>query len=128
MKTTLTLLFLMMAFAVIGQPTARKVVEKQVEAYNQRDIDAFMATYSSKIAIYLFPDSLYIKNKTEMRARYTQLFESTPDLECMINSRMVLGSTVIDKEYVRMNGQYKDAIAIYQVKQDSIVRVTFVRE
>jgi len=120
---------LMIAFHVaIGQSPSEKIVQKQVDAYNQRNIDQFMATYSSHIELYLFPDSLLMSGKEAMRKHYQTMFEAAPDLSCMIINRIGMGNNVIDREYVKRNGKYLDAIAIYKVEQDSIVRVTFILE
>jgi hypothetical protein len=122
-------LMLMIAFEVaIGQSPSEKIVQKQVDAYNQRNIDKFMAVYSSDIEVYLFPDSLLMSGKEAMRKHYKAMFEAAPDLSCMIINRIGMGNNVIDREYVKRNGKYLDAIAIYKVEQDSIVRVTFILE
>ena len=62
-----------------------------------------------------------------MRKNYQRMFENTPNLFCEIKNRIVLGNKVIDEEYVRFNDGYLEAVAIYEVENGKIVKVTFVR-
>jgi len=104
------------------------LVQKQVDAYNNRDIESFTDVFSDNICVYLFPDNLLIEGKENFRIHYQSMFEATPDLHCEIVMRMTQGNTVIDQENVLKNGEYIKAIAIYQVKESHIERVTFILE
>ncbi|WP_185154130.1 amidohydrolase family protein [Fulvivirga sp. M361] len=104
-----------------------EVVQRQVNGYNARNIDAFMATYSDDIELYRFPDERFVKGEEEMRNRYAKMFEMTPNLYCEIKNRMVLGNRVIDQEYVRKNDAFVNAIAVYEVNDGKITKVTFIK-
>ena len=103
------------------------LVQRQLDAYNARDLAAFLATYADSITIYDFPDQLLMRGKSEVRSRYSVLFEETPNLHAEIKNRIILGNKVIDQEYVRVGERYIEAVAIYEVAGDKIARVTFVR-
>ena len=103
------------------------IVQRQVNAYNARDIDAFMATYTDDIELYRFPNELFSEGQEQMRARYDKMFNETPDLYCEIKNRTVQGNVVIDQEYVRKNDQFINAIAIYEVNGVKISKVTFIK-
>ncbi|WKN44597.1 nuclear transport factor 2 family protein [Tunicatimonas pelagia] len=107
--------------------TVEEIVQRQLDAYNARDIDAFMDTYADSIALYSFPNELRTKGKEAMRTTYSQLFERTPNLYAEIKNRIVIGNKVIDQEYVRAGERFIDAVAIYEVADGKIVRVTFIR-
>lgn len=107
--------------------TPEAIVQKQLDAYNNRDIDAFMATYSDDIKLYTYPNSLMTKDRAEMTATYARLFANTPDLKATIKNRIVLGNKVIDEEHVIMNGQQFKAVAIYEVENGLINKVTFIQ-
>ncbi|PRX54344.1 nuclear transport factor 2 family protein [Flagellimonas meridianipacifica] len=106
---------------------AEAVVKKQLDAYNARDIDAFMDTYTNDIKLYDFPNSLFSEGEEKMREGYGSFFENTPDLNCEIKNRMVIGNKVIDEEYLTMNGSNFSAAAIYEVENGKIAKVTFLR-
>ena len=69
-----------------------RVVQEQVEAYNRRDLDAFLATYSPEIKLHNFPDELTSSGLESMRERYGSMFERAPDLHVKIASRSLGGS------------------------------------
>lgn len=104
------------------------LAQAQLDAYNARDIDAFMAVYSDSVKVYRFPDELMMQGHDEMRARYAAMFENTPDLHCLLVQRMVQGNTVIDQELVtrKKDGPKTHAIAIYKIADDKIQEVYFI--
>jgi imidazolonepropionase-like amidohydrolase len=102
------------------------LVQQQLNAYNARDIEAFLQPYSDSVELYNFPDQLIMKGKQEMRKSYAGYFKSTPDLHCEIVKRIVLGNTIIDHERVSGNGNPKrDAVAIYKTENGKITKVYF---
>ncbi len=107
--------------------TPEEVVQRQLNAYNARDIDAFLATYSDSVEVCNFPNQLSMKGKEEMRVTYTGLFERAPNLHAEIKNRIVIGNKVIDEECVRAGERFFSAVAIYEVADGKIIRVTFVR-
>ena len=109
------------------EKSPEEIVQQQLEAYNSRDIDAFIATYSDTIKIYDFPEKLSSEGKEAMRENYKSFFEQTEDLNCEIKNRIVIGNKVIDEEYVTVNGNSFSAVAIYEIENGKIAKVTFVR-
>ncbi len=106
---------------------AESVVKEQLVAYNARDIDGFMATYSNDIKLYNFPNDEFSQGQPKMKERYKSFFDSTPDLNCEIKNRIVIGNKVIDEEYITANNSNFSAVAIYEVKNGKINKVTFLR-
>lgn len=106
---------------------AETVVKDQLKAYNSRDIDGFLDTYANNVQLYNFPNKLSASGKKSMRTQYGSFFESTPDLHCEIKNRIVIGNKVIDEEYVTVNGDYISAVAIYEVENGKIAKVTFIQ-
>lgn len=114
-----------LAFVSKMSPVA--AVAQQLEAYNARDLEAFSAAFSDDIEVYNYPETLIGKGKEKFNAMYRGFFESTPDLHCKIISRVVSGNKVIDQEEVMANGNTFGAIAIYEVENNKIVKVTFIQ-
>lgn len=113
--------------AFVAEDSPAKIVQKQLDAYNARDIDAFMATYSNDITLINFPNKELLKGQEKMRISYASYFETTPDLNCKIKNRIVIGNKVIDEEYITANGQNFSAVAIYEVENGKISKVTFIQ-
>ncbi|AXT19621.1 steroid delta-isomerase [Flavobacteriaceae bacterium AU392] len=106
--------------------TPEELVQRQVEAYNSRDLEAFMSTYSDDVKIYFFPEKVRFENKDKMRERFISYFKNTPDLHCEIKNRITISNKVIDEEYILANGKYRSAVAVYEIENGLIQKVTFI--
>ncbi len=106
---------------------AEKVVQEQLNAYNSRNIEAFVNTYSDDIKVFDFPNKPSFKGKDKIHESYGSFFESTPDLNCEIKNRIVIGNKVIDEEFLTINGINYNVVAIYEVENGKIANVTFIR-
>ncbi len=113
--------------AITAEVSPRYLAEEQLEAYNKRDIEAFLKPYAKNVKVYTFPNTLNYEGIDEMRKRYTSFFESTPDLNCKVLKRIVKGNRIIDEEYLTMNGNNFKAVAIYEVTNGKISSVYFFR-
>ena len=107
--------------------TPEVIVNLQLDAYNARNIDAFVATYAEDIEIYDAAGKLTMKGHEQLQKRYDALFKNTPNLHCRIENRITINNKVIDKERVIMNDRVVEAVAIYEVTDGKIVKVTFVK-
>ncbi|MGB7392757.1 MAG: nuclear transport factor 2 family protein [Pricia sp.] len=113
--------------AMVFEQSPESIVQTQLDAYNSRDIDAFMNTYSDNVKVFNYPDELRYEGKDTMRERYSNFFKNAPDLHCEIKNRIVIGNKVIDEEEVIANGNTINAVAIYEVENGKIAKVRFVR-
>lgn len=113
--------------ALVAENSPKILAQQQLEAYNKRDINAFLKPYAKNVKIYTFPNELNYEGIDEMRKRYTPMFKNTADLHCEIVSRIVKGNTIIDEELVTANGSTFKAVAIYTIKNNKISEVRFLR-
>ena len=113
--------------AITAEVSPRHLAEEQLQAYNKRDIEAFLKPYAKDVKVYTFPNQLNYEGIDEMRKRYAPFFEKTPDLHCKIVSRIVRGNKVIDEELVTVNGNSFNAVAIYEIIDGKISSVYFLR-
>lgn len=107
--------------------TPEILAQKQLNGYNARNIEAFLEPYADDVEIYTFPNTLRTKGKDEMRKSYDSYFQKTPNLHCEIKNRIIQGNTVIDKEYITGAGKPFEATAIYQIENNKIRKVYFVK-
>lgn len=107
--------------------TPEALVQRQLNAYNARNLEAFLDTYDDDVELYNFPDQLTNKGKAEMRKRYEPFFASATNLYCEVVTRMVLGNKIIDQEKVRAGSKVLKAAAVYEIEKGKIKRVTFIR-
>lgn len=108
--------------------TPEILAQQQLNAYNARNIDAFLEPYSDSVRIYGFPDKLMMKGKEEMRKSYSSLFTNVKELHCQLVNRIVQGNTVIDQENVTGFGDKPvKAIAVYKIRDGKIAEVYFMQ-
>ena len=105
--------------------TPYALVQRQLNAYNGHNLEAFLEPYAEDVEIYRFPNTLQMKGKDAMRQSY-QFVNETPTLHCEITERIIRGNTVIDHENVRFENQTATAIAIYHIEGGKIKRVYFI--
>ncbi|MDR6551732.1 nuclear transport factor 2 family protein [Paenibacillus qinlingensis] len=106
------------------------VVQRQLQAYNDKNIDLFMGCYSEDVKIYDFPDTLTMEGQAAMRARYQKLFETFPNMHATVDKRIHHGKYVIDHEEITgrlEGGAVLEAVAMYEIKDDIIMKVWFLR-
>ena len=111
--------------------TPEEIVQKQVEAYNTRDLDAFVACHHTEIELYsLGTNEPFVVGIEALRPRYKDIFDRSPKLHSEVVQRMVLSDTVIDKEIItgRAGVDRSNYIAIYQIKDGLIAKVNFVTD
>lgn len=106
------------------------IVQEQLEAYNNQDIEAFLSWYTEDVEVYNFPNELVYKGKDKMRDRYANAWRQNPEQKAVVTDRISLGTTVIDKEHVtgRATGSEANVIAIFKIENEKIKQVYFVRE
>jgi hypothetical protein len=105
-------------------------VERQVEAYNRRDIDGFLSCYAPDTVIEDATGTVVMRGHDAMRATYSELFRASPDLRAEIATRICVGEYVIDKERItgrRGSGDELRVVAIYHVANGMIDRVRLIR-
>lgn len=108
-------------------PESEAIIQQQLEAFNAKDIKAFVETFDSEVKAYDYPNKLYVQGEKQLYKTFSDFFLQTPDLHCEIINRIILGSIVIDEEYLTVNGDNFNAIAIYEIENGKISKMTTVR-
>ena len=49
-------------------------IEKQIEAYNDKDLGKFIEQYCSDIEVYRFPGEVEVKGRDELRKMFFEIF------------------------------------------------------
>jgi hypothetical protein len=104
-------------------------VQRQLDAYNAHDIDAFMATYANDAQQYGYPDTILASGAAEIRVPTSARFQEQ-NLHAKLLKRIVMGHVVIDYEEVTRTfpgGPGKlELVAIYEVREGKIVVARFI--
>ncbi|WP_457091319.1 nuclear transport factor 2 family protein [Microvirga sp. P5_D2] len=101
-----------------------EIVGRQLDAYNARDIDAFMACWAEDAQYYAFPDTLLAEGVQQIRERHVVRFQE-PNLHGKLVARMTAGTMVVDQEIVTRTFPEGpgtvEVIAIYEI-EDGLIR------
>lgn len=105
------------------------VVQRQLDAYNAKDLEAWLATYAEDAQQFEHPAKLLASGRAQIRARSEARF-SEPDLHARLIKRTVMGPVVIDHEDVTRNfpegpGRI-ELVCIYVVEQGLIQTASFM--
>lgn len=103
------------------------IINEKLENYNKKDVKAFGRNYSTNAKIYDFPNEIALDGRSELRVKYISLLENTPNLYAEIVNRIIIGNKVIDKEKMTINDKTVYTIAIYEVNNSLITRVTMIQ-
>lgn len=109
--------------------TPESVVQRQLDAYNARDIDALMATYADDAQQFEYPATLLTAGAAQVHERTAARFRES-NLHARLIKRIVMGQTVIDHEEVTRTfpegtGRI-ELVAIYEVRDGRIFTARFI--
>jgi hypothetical protein len=109
--------------------TPESVVQRQLDAYNARNIEALMATYSDDAQQFEYPATLLASGAEQVRERTAGRFRES-NLHARLIKRIVMGQVVIDHEEVTRTfpeGTGKiELVAIYEVRHGRIATARFI--
>jgi hypothetical protein len=107
--------------------SAAAIVQRQVEAYNNRDLNRFLSTYAEGISVFRMPSiEPSMAGKAQLADFYATQRFNLPDLRAEIVNRIELGNKVIDHERVwGIREGPIEVAAVYEVADGLIQRVWF---
>ena len=102
-------------------------VQRQLEAYNAKDLAAFVACYHADVRIYRMPAlEPAISGKDALAHFYANQRFTNTQLCAEVLQRMVVGTKVIDHERVYgMTEQPYEVMVVYEVQGDLILNAWF---
>src|SRR5687767_3319644 len=109
--------------------TPETVVQRQLDAYNAKDIEALMGTYAVDAEQFEHPAKLLARGARQIRERFVARFTEA-NLHAKLVNRIVAGNVVIDHEHVTRTfpegtGKF-ELVAIYEVQNGKIAKAWFV--
>ena len=101
------------------------VVQRQLDAFNARDVDALLSVYAEDAQLFEHPSKLIASGSAELRQRYTVRFQES-NLHAALLKRIVLGTVVVDHERVTRTfpegAGTVELIMIYEVREGRIAK------
>jgi hypothetical protein len=107
----------------------KRVAERQIETFNQRDIDGFMALYAEDAVVTEFPSGkVLMTGKAAIRQHYSAMLKADNIPPVRVTPRVVDGPFVVDYEvWDAKPGDRNAATWMYEIRGGLIRRVWTVR-
>ena len=105
--------------------TPEQLIQKQLDAYNARDLEGLLRIYADDAQMFEHPAKLLAAGSSQLRERFMTRFQE-PNLHAKLCRRIVMGDTVIDYEQVTRtfpegSGNI-ELIMIYEVRNARIAK------
>lgn len=99
-----------------------EVVQRQLDAYNARDLRAFLENFSDSVKVYRLPSpEPALVGKQALADFYATQRFNRPALRAEVISRTVLGSKVFDRERIwGIQPEPVEMMAVFDVRQGLI--------
>lgn len=111
------------------EDSAAETVQRQLDAYNARDIEALLAVYAADAELFEHPSRLLARGTAGLRERFTQRF-AEPNLRAELLNRIVSGAMVIDHERVTRTFPEGpgtvELVMIYEVSRERITKAWII--
>lgn len=105
------------------------VVQRQLDAYNARDLEGWLATYAVDARQFEHPAKPLASGHAEIRSRMAERFRD-PALHARLLQRAVMGTVVVDHEHVSRNFPdgpgLVELVCVYEVRNGRIQTASFV--
>lgn len=111
------------------QETPASLAQRQLDAYNAHDLEAFAACFADEVEAFALPSmELLFSGRQALRERYGPYFANKRPVATLVSPRIALSSFAIDAEHVVLSdGKELEAVALYHVEGGLIRRLWFIR-
>jgi hypothetical protein len=104
-------------------------VQEQLDAYNARDIERFVACYTDDVVVEDGARNVQLRGRNALRQRYERPFSDRPEQRCQIVNRIRISEYVIDEELIAGTGRDDfHIVAIYRLVGQQIAHVRFLED
>jgi len=104
--------------------TPQALIQRQINAYNFRNVEALMETFSDDAELLKIPSTLLAKGKNQLRDHYTQWFRENPNLHVEIIKTTALTHMVIDNLKISGIGpDKKEVMMVFETENGKIIRL-----
>jgi hypothetical protein len=102
-------------------------VQRQLDAYNEHDLEKFVAEYADDVRVFRPPETEpVLSGKAAFAGHYAANRFNLPKLNAKVVSRIVCGNKVIDHERITgLEERTVEVVAVYEVIDGRIRTVWF---
>jgi len=108
-------------------PSPLEVVNLRMQAHNEHNLEAFLATYSDEVEIFTYPAKSLGRGKKRIKKLFEDVFLDG-SVHVDIHHQIAKDSYVINHETVVSGDKKTEYVSIYEVRKGLIQSVRFVRD
>ncbi len=106
--------------------TPEETVKANVEAYNAKDVAAFVATYAADAKFCKIDGTVLLANRETIAAFHQKFFDGNPSAHCVITQHVAMGPFVVDHQQISLEGRPDmHVMLISEVRDGLIVRASY---
>ncbi|MFS4492565.1 nuclear transport factor 2 family protein [Maribacter sp. 2308TA10-17] len=132
MRVLILFFLILTPLSLSAQMSPEEVVQKQLETYNNRDIDGFMSVIDTNITMHDFSTGkITLEGYEDCKKVYAEVFADSPKLHSKILTRTVFDNKVIDHEYItgrKGSDTPIELVLIYEVNDEKITKISVLRK
>ncbi|WP_062054774.1 nuclear transport factor 2 family protein [Sediminicola sp. YIK13] len=114
--------------ALVADISPEEAVQKQIAAFNKKDLDAFLNTFSDDAKVYGYGGLLLYQGKQKIKQEFATFFDSAPDLNYSIKKKVVMDNKVHHEALITANNKTLVKTYYYTVANGKISSLTFYVE
>ena len=107
-------------------PSPEAVVTARMAAVNANNLDAFLATYADDVEIFVYPAAPLTMGKARLKGLFEPLM-AAGDLAVEVSRMITVDSLVVVERVFSFGNVSEPGVALYEVRDGLIQRVTFLR-
>lgn len=108
--------------------TPDMIVQRMWNAYNSKNSQVFLASFTDDVKLYNFPESDLHQGMGSVEKKYGVEIQSTSNTHCEIKSRIISGETVVDKILIKEFGKItEEQILVFKTKDHKITGIYFIK-
>lgn len=123
---TVCIIFVACPLWVVGQ-TKASIIDDYIDAFNNRDIEGYLAPLDDSVKQIKFPDEIVGKSKSEVRMSYTNAFNAKLGGQITILGRLEIGDIfIIEQSLRRGDFQPLDQNILFKFAGDKITEIHYL--
>ena len=103
------------------------VVNQRMDAYNQHDLNKFLATYNDNVQIYTYPDKRLAEGKAHLKSIFEPMLKEGK-VKVKIHHQIQKDSYFINHETFSYRNTETEYVSVSKVENGLITEVRFIRD
>ena len=104
-----------------------QAVQRRIDAFNNHDLDGYLAAHKADVQIYRYPDRLLGTGRAHLKNIFEPTFVAKKG-RVKVLGQFVMGQTVVSREHLTTKDRSEQLIAIYTVADGKIASLRLIAQ